>query len=161
MPSLGPASVQFSKPSSAIQICPWDLDRMASLFCSHTHQYCIMNSFMGSLSGAPSWYFPVPWEFSFLVLWPESWGFSYLLCCILHDCALSGPNDRRTQREENNGVQPHPRSLDHSFTDQRGDASSSELWLLWAHVVGRLRITWGLACEKTETRKEGGLYSEH
>lgn len=62
--------------------------KMVSLFCSHTHQYCIMNNFMGSLSGASSWYFPVPWESSFLVLWPESWGFSYPFCCILHDGAF-------------------------------------------------------------------------
>ena len=37
----------------------------------------------------------------------------------------------------------------------------SALWLPHAHVVGCLRVPWGLQCEGTGARREGGLRSEH
>ena len=114
-----------------------------------------MNNFMGSLSGAPSWYFLVSQKFSSLVFWPESCN---LVPSLLHTswCCLCPGATWQQGREKKVGFGPTLSGLQlHRW--EKENASSSEFWFLQARVIGgHLGITWSVGCNRIEERRKGG-----
>lgn len=123
---------------------------------SQASVYCIVNNSVGSLSGAPSWELLVSREFSVLVLWPKSFGF--VTCFSAHFMTVPASGAKWQEgREKKVGFGPTLCGLQ-LHCPEKENASSSEFWLLQAHIVGGpFGITWGLGRDRIEERGEGGV----